>query len=363
MNDTIKSTYYYGGNAFKHSVGKDKAYCIGDYSKVPVRNLDAIKSIEVIDNDDNYVYEIETETHWYSAGDVLTHNCAVPEALLYFDYFARKEWGDDYYLHTEDIVNPRSQHPRTIREQIHQHFQQVVYSINQPAAARGLQSAFVNFSYYDKAFYEGMFGNFVFPDFTKPIWESFNWLQKDFMQWFNDERKKCILTFPVESFAMVYQDHEFLDPESADFVAEEYARGHSFFTYISDTVDSLSSCCFEGDEVISIQEPDTAYFIKISDFVDGISSIISQDGHHIENSQYKILSFKDNGEVEHVTITGILKKKYSGNMFTIKTDSSSIKITEDHLVLVRDLQDDTIKQVPAGDIYMDPDRYLIAIED
>lgn len=243
VNDTIKSTYYYGGNAFKHSVGKDKAYCIGDYSKVPVRNLDAIKSIEVIDNDDNYVYEIETETHWYSAGDVLTHNCAVPEALLYFDYFARKEWGDDYYLHTEDIVNPRSQHPRTIREQIHQHFQQVVYSINQPAAARGLQSAFVNFSYYDKAFYEGMFGNFVFPDFTKPIWESFNWLQKDFMQWFNDERKKCILTFPVESFAMVYQDHEFLDPESADFVAEEYARGHSFFTYISDTVDSLSSCC------------------------------------------------------------------------------------------------------------------------
>lgn len=243
VNDNIKSTYYYGGNAFKYSMGKDKAYCIGDYSKASIRNLDAIKSIEVIDNDDDYVYEIETETHWYSAGDILTHNCACPEALLYFDYFARKEWGDDYYLHTDDIVNPRSNHPRTIREQIHQHFQQVIYSINQPAAARGLQSAFVNFSYYDKAFYEGMFGNFVFPDFTRPIWESFNWLQKDFMQWFNEERKRCVLTFPVESFAMVYQNHEFLDPESADFVAEEYARGHSFFTYISDTVDSLSSCC------------------------------------------------------------------------------------------------------------------------
>lgn len=168
---------------------------------------------------------------------------ACPEALLYFDYFARKEWGDDYYLHTDDVVNPRSRHPRTIREQIHQHFQQVIYSINQPAAARGLQSAFVNFSYYDKAFYEGMFGNFAFPDFSQPIWESFDWLQKDFMQWFNNERKRCVLTFPVESFAMVYQDHKFLDPESADFVAEEYARGHSFFTYISDTVDSLSSCC------------------------------------------------------------------------------------------------------------------------
>lgn len=169
--------------------------------------------------------------------------CAIPEALLFFDYFARKEWGDDYYEHIEDIVNPRSTHPRTIHEQIHQHFQQIIYSINQPAAARGLQSAFVNFSYYDKAFFDGMFGNFVFPDLTTPKWESLNWLQKDFMQWFNAERLKCVLTFPVESFAMVYQNGQFLDPENAKFVAEEYARGHSFFTYISDTVDSLSSCC------------------------------------------------------------------------------------------------------------------------
>jgi ribonucleoside-triphosphate reductase len=168
---------------------------------------------------------------------------ACPEALLYFDYFARKEWGNDYYLHVDDIINPRSLHPRTIRQQIHQHFQQIIYSINQPAAARGLQSAFVNFSYYDKAFFEGMFGNFSFPDFTQPIWESFNWLQQDFMQWFNEERTHCVLTFPVESFAMVYQDGKFADQASADFVAEEYARGHSFFTYISDTVDSLSSCC------------------------------------------------------------------------------------------------------------------------
>lgn len=235
---------------------------------------------------------------------------AVPEALLYFDYFARKEWGEDYYkefnsfyklgpkmrkllndshywcnnvdeLRAHDfgseelnklrdelvyngerpltetelemwknhsINNPDFQlklgdGTRTIGGQIHQCFQQIIYSINQPAAARGLQSAFVNFSYYDKAFYEGMFGNFVFPDFTSPKWESLNWLQKDFMQWFNAERLKCILTFPVESFAMVYQNGEFLDPENARFVAQEYARGHSFFTYISDTVDSLSSCC------------------------------------------------------------------------------------------------------------------------
>lgn len=167
---------------------------------------------------------------------------ATSEFLLYFDYFARKEWGDNYYTHCNDITR-KSLNPKTIKQQIHQYFQQVVYSINQPAGSRGSQCPFTNFSYFDKPFFEGMFGELVFQDGTTPKWESLCWLQKEFMQWFNEERTRTILTFPVESFALVHQDGHFLDQESADFVAEEYARGHSFFTYISDTVDSLSSCC------------------------------------------------------------------------------------------------------------------------
>lgn len=169
---------------------------------------------------------------------------ATPEFLLYFDYFARKQWGDLYYQ--KPNVQTTSDHvlrKMTIQKEIHQYFQQVIYSINQPAAARGMQSAFVNFAYFDKPFFEAMFGNFVFPDLTTPKWESLNWLQKEFMQWFNSERERCILTFPVESFALIYKDGKFLDEENAKFVAEEYANGHSFFTYISDTADSLSSCC------------------------------------------------------------------------------------------------------------------------
>ena len=169
---------------------------------------------------------------------------ATSEFLLYFDWFARKEWGDDYWQKPDTIIS--TEHclrKKTIQGQIHQYWQQVIYSINQPAAARGLQSAFVNFSYFDKPFFEGMFNDFYFPDGTQPIWDSLNWLQKEFMMWFNQERLRCMLTFPVESFALVYKNGKFLDEENARFVAEEYARGHSFFTYISDTVDSLSSCC------------------------------------------------------------------------------------------------------------------------
>ena len=169
---------------------------------------------------------------------------ATSEFLLYFDYFARKEWGDNYYLKPDvQLNNAHASRFMSIRKKIHQHFQQVVYSINQPAAARGMQAAFVNFSYFDKPFFDAMFGNFRFPDMSEPKWESLKWLQKEFMMWFNEERLKCLITFPVESVALIYKDGKFEDEDMANFVAEEYARGHSFFTYISDTADSLSSCC------------------------------------------------------------------------------------------------------------------------
>lgn len=123
---------------------------------------------------------------------------ATSEFLVYFDYFARKEWGDNYYEKEEvKITSEHSVRCKTIKKQIHQYFQQVIYSINQPAAARGMQAAFVNFSYFDKPFFDGMFGTFYFPDGTQPKWESIKWLQKEFMQWFNQERLRTIITFPV----------------------------------------------------------------------------------------------------------------------------------------------------------------------
>lgn len=132
---------------------------------------------------------------------------------------------------------------RTIRGQIHQYFQQVVYGINQPAAARGFQSAFVNFGYFDKPYFEGMYGEFVFPDGRKPQWETVSFLQKEFMKWFNKERTRCVLTFPVETMSMLYVDGKYVDEEYANFTAEMLAEGHSFFIYTSDSPDTLSSCC------------------------------------------------------------------------------------------------------------------------
>ena len=169
---------------------------------------------------------------------------ATPGVLLCMDYFLRKEWGDDYYIKNDVIIT--SDHclrKMTIKSQIHQYFQQICYSLMQPSGSRGNQACFWNLSIFDKPFFDTMYGDFYFPDGTKPKWESLSWLQKDFMHWLNQERLKCILTFPVVSLCLIYQDHKFLDEDLYQFAAQEYSEGNSFFTYISDSADSLSSCC------------------------------------------------------------------------------------------------------------------------
>lgn len=170
---------------------------------------------------------------------------ATPEFLMYMDYFCRKEWGNNYYLKPSvKITTDYCIKQKTIGSQIDQYFQQVTYSINQIAGARGMQSPFTNFSFFDKYFFEGMFGEFVFPDGTKPEWNSTNWLQRRYLHWLNQERLKCILTFPVCSYACLTDKYgNFKDLDTFHFICNEYAQGNSFFTYLSRSVDSLSSCC------------------------------------------------------------------------------------------------------------------------
>ena len=322
---------------------------LGGLSAAP-KNLDSYCGMYI-----NMIFAISSQF----AGAVATS-----EFLLYFDYFARKEWGDEYYKYFDKKYKSTAQGPRTIQQQIHQYFQQVVFSINQPAAARGMQSAFVNFSYFDKNFFNGMFGDFYFPDGAKPIWESLFWLQKEFMTWFNNERLRCVLTFPVESYALVYKDGEFLDKESADFVAQEYANGHSFFTYISDTVDSLSSCCFEGSEVIKIYDKNNkSYITSIGDFVNFNNDQIDPNGNTKMKEKYFIDSYNLNGDCERVKVTGALKKEYSGAMYKIYTDENNyITVTPDHILMVRDTNQNIIS-IKAEDLIKNPNDYELVVDE
>ena len=200
---------------------------------------------------------------------------ATPEFLSYMSYFLTKEYGNDYYMRPDEVVQLGTQ-PKTIRDVIYAKFQQVVYTINQPAAARGSQSVFWNVAYFDKPYFMSLFDNFVFPDGTPmtDLWDSVNWLQKTFMKWFNRERTKAVITFPVESVSLLNDGKNYVDPEWADFVAEMYAEGHSFFTYTSDSVDSLASCCRLKNE---LQENTFSYTLGAGGIATGSKCVMTMN--------------------------------------------------------------------------------------
>ncbi len=171
---------------------------------------------------------------------------AVGEYFIALNYYIVQEFGPNWYEKLDVITTTEHcNKQRTIRDAIYKAFKQFIYGVNQPAGNRSYQSPFTNISYYDHTYFDSLFGEFYYPDGTKPQWEAVDCLQRLFMKFFNKLRTKQILTFPVETMAMVYdpKTNDIIDRDYKDFTAEMYAEGHSFFTYISDSADSLASCC------------------------------------------------------------------------------------------------------------------------
>lgn len=171
---------------------------------------------------------------------------AVGEYFIALNYYIVQEFGPNWYEKLDVVTTTdHCSKQRTVRDAIYKAFKQFIYGVNQPAGNRSYQSPFTNVSYYDHTYFDSLFGEFYYPDGTKPQWEAIDCLQKLFMKFFNKLRTKQILTFPVETMAMVYdpETNDIIDKDYKDFTAEMYAEGHSFFTYISDSADSLASCC------------------------------------------------------------------------------------------------------------------------
>ena len=169
---------------------------------------------------------------------------AVGEYFIALNYYVVKEFGDKWYEKLDcEASSPHCLIKRTVRDNILKAFKQFVWGVNQPAGNRSYQSPFTNISYYDHTYFTSLFGEFCYPDGSKPEWIAIDTLQRMFMKWFNQIRLKQVLTFPVETFAMVHNGKDIIDLKYKQLCAEMYAEGHSFFTYISDSADSLASCC------------------------------------------------------------------------------------------------------------------------
>ena len=209
----------------------------------------------------------------YSISSQFMGAVATPEFLMYLDYFIRKDYGDDYIEHLDDVVEMNVK-KRTLVKVIDNYFQQVVHSMNMPAGNRGYQTVFWNISYFDEPYFRGVFGDFRFPDGSAPRWDTLSWLQRHFMNWFNEERNHYILTFPVETMALLTDgSDDFADPEYADFTAEMWSKGHSFFCYLSDSPDSLASCCRLRNSLTDLDKKDESHNHTTHQYSMGTASV------------------------------------------------------------------------------------------
>lgn len=215
---------------------------------------------------------------------------AVGEYFIALNYYIVQEFGPNWYEKLDVITTTEHcNKQRTIRDAIYKAFKQFIYGVNQPAGNRSYQSPFTNISYYDHTYFDSLFSDFCYPDGTKPQWEAIDCLQRLFMKFFNKLRTKQILTFPVETMAMVYdpKTNDIIDKDYKDFTAEMYAEGHSFFTYISDSADSLASCCRLRNELAENTFNPTS---GLTGVMTGSCNVITLNINRIVQDWYKSLN-------------------------------------------------------------------------
>lgn len=289
---------------------------------------------------------------------------ATPEFLLYMDYFVRKDYGDDYINHLDDIVSPPfALRQRTLKQTIEDKFQQIVYSISQPAAARDYQSCFWNIAYFDHYYYKGMFGEFLFPDDTEPIWETFNWLQKDFMKWFNKEQTKKVLTFPVQTVNLLNDGTDAVDQEWLDFASEMYAEGAQFFTYTSDSVDSLASCCFSGKQMCLSKSSEGVNLMTFEDLYNANYDECKKNFTVFHNGSWvngKVIRLPKRPMYKIVTANKKEMVVTDNHIFpTLKGDKRADELTTEDLLLFNSRRLDTFPERDRGLTY--EEGYLIGM--
>lgn len=168
---------------------------------------------------------------------------ALGEYIIALNYYVVKEFGSNWYNKLEEYITSK----RTVESIIKKSMKQFIYGINQPAGNRGYNSPFSNISYYDKVYFKHIFEDFYYPDGTKPEWKAIDTLQRMFMRLHRELRLIKPLTFPVTTMALIHKNGKFLDEEYRKLTAEEWAKGGSFFCYLSENPTSIASCCFSKD--------------------------------------------------------------------------------------------------------------------
>lgn len=175
---------------------------------------------------------------------------AFGDYIVTLNYYIIQEFGNDWYNQLDDIItNEHCKKQSTIRKSICKGLKQFIYGVNQPAGNRSYNSPFTNLSFYDRYYFEALFGDFYYPDGTKPEWIAIDTLQRIFMDLHRRLRNIKPLTFPVTTMALLYDDNGFKDKEYEDLLADEWSKGSIIFCYMNDNPTALASCCRVQNEI------------------------------------------------------------------------------------------------------------------
>jgi len=353
---SFSSNYPIFGISFGHT--GDLSFSLSEKVTGQVTNITRYKkegstilSVTKIENKsylDSFIYDITTDSHQFLCNNLQVHNCvsitmypfllegtktlgghsdapkhlesfcgeflnlifsiaaqfagavSTPEFLMYFDHFARKDLGDDYLETHGDFISDK--------------LQQVIYTLNEPAAARNYQSVFWNIALFDKYYFESMFGGFAFPDGDRPDWESVKTLQKFYLKWINAERSKKLLTFPVTTANILSEEDAPADADFACTICMELAEGNSFFIYMSDTVDSLSSCCRLRNE---LSDNTFSYTLGAGGVATGSINVITINANRIVQNGVDLASVVDKINKFQVAYRSIIEDYLEANLLTV----------------------------------------------
>lgn len=218
---------------------------------------------------------------------------ALGDYFIVLNYYIIAEFGTEWYKKLDVIIT--TEHclkPVSIKRAIRKGMKQFIYGVNQPAGNRSYNSPFSNVSFYDKTYFKSIFEDFYYPDGTQPEWSAIDTLQRIFMELHRELRLIKPLTFPVTTMAMVHDGHDVIDKEYKDLCAEEWAKGGSFFCYLSDNPGALASCCRVLNE---IKENTFSSTTGLTGIMTGSCNVITLNLNRIVQDWYKQMEKLNSG--------------------------------------------------------------------
>lgn len=306
----------------------------------PVKHFDTL-----ISNSIKYIYNLSTQC----VGAI-----AVPDLLAYAEYFIRKDYGEEWY-NNEDSVR-----------HVKQGFQQWIYGVNDKA--RGNQSPFTNVSIFDKYWRKAMFEKHTNPDFSTCDLENLKRTQRLFIDVMLEEQESNPFTFPVLTACQLKDSEtgEIMDKDWLNWLAEKLVQNKLVNIYTSSSVDSLSSCCVKGNQLIRVINEKTGKeelmtiktFINL--FVDENETIDKKlkTGYKIKSYNYLTNSWEDD------EIIGVLKKVHDKlNMIKFIVNGNEIIVTHDHILTVKEITSGKIKELTAKEVFDNYNLYEIGVEE